>query len=69
MIRQARGLSADILENIARITEDFRINCFFHPGHMGHKDAAESPAVMRMLCQRLGIPFLATPFFETIQFE
>jgi hypothetical protein len=59
MIRQARGLAANSLEDIARIVEDFRINCFFYPGHMGHKDAAASLGIMRKLCQKLGIPFLA----------
>jgi benzoyl-CoA reductase/2-hydroxyglutaryl-CoA dehydratase subunit BcrC/BadD/HgdB len=59
MIRQARGLAANFLEDIARIIEDFRINCFFYPGHMGHKDAAASLGMMRKLCQKLGVPFLA----------
>lgn len=59
MIRQARGLAANSLEDIARIVEDYRINCFFYPGHMGHKDAAASLGMMRKLCQKLRVPFLA----------
>jgi benzoyl-CoA reductase subunit B len=59
MIRQARGLAEYFLEDIVRIIRDYRINCFFYPGHMGHKDAAASLGIMRKVCQKLGVPFLA----------
>ncbi len=59
MIRQARGLAQNFMEDITRIIHDFNINCFFYPGHMGHKDAAASLGIMRKVCQNLGVPFLA----------
>ncbi len=59
MIRQARGLATNFVEDITRIIQDYKINCFFYPGHMGHKDAAASLGIMRKLCQNLGVPFIA----------
>jgi benzoyl-CoA reductase/2-hydroxyglutaryl-CoA dehydratase subunit BcrC/BadD/HgdB len=59
MARQARGLAENFIQDIVRNIEDFKINCFFYPGHMGHKDAAASLGIMRKVCQNMGVPFLA----------
>jgi benzoyl-CoA reductase subunit B len=59
MIRQARGLAQNFIDDIRRMIQHYKINCFFYPGHMGHKEAAASQGIMRKVCQEYGVPFLA----------
>jgi len=58
MIHQARGLADNVIHDITRIVQDYKMDCVIFPGHMGHKDMAASTALMRETCRELGVPFL-----------
>jgi benzoyl-CoA reductase/2-hydroxyglutaryl-CoA dehydratase subunit BcrC/BadD/HgdB len=58
MIRQARGLADNVIDDITRIVKDYSMDCVIFPGHMGHKDMAASASLMREVCRDLGVPFL-----------
>jgi benzoyl-CoA reductase subunit B len=58
MIHQARGLADNVIHDITRIVQDYKMDCVIFPGHMGHKDMAASTALMRDTCRELGVPFL-----------
>ena len=59
MTRQARGLAQNFIHDIRHCLEAYTINCFFYPGHMGHKEASASLGIMRKVCQEYEVPFLA----------
>jgi len=58
MIRQARGVADNFLNDIVRIVKDYKIDAVIWPGHMGHKDGSASAGMMREVCRDLGVPFL-----------
>jgi len=58
MIRQARGVADNFMNDIERIVRDYKIDCVIWPGHMGHKDGSASIGMMREICRELGVPFL-----------
>ena len=58
MIHQARGVADNVIHDITRIVQDYKMDCVIFPGHMGHKDMAASTALMRETCRELGVPFL-----------
>ncbi len=58
MVRQARGVAREFVDDIEQIVKDYRIDCVIWPGHMGHKDSAASIGLMREACRKIGVPFL-----------
>jgi benzoyl-CoA reductase/2-hydroxyglutaryl-CoA dehydratase subunit BcrC/BadD/HgdB len=58
MIRQAQGVADNFLNDIARIVEDYKIDCVVWPGHVGHKDSNAAVGIMREFCRDLGVAFL-----------
>jgi benzoyl-CoA reductase/2-hydroxyglutaryl-CoA dehydratase subunit BcrC/BadD/HgdB len=58
MIRQARGNVDVFIEDVVRIVEDYKIDCVFFPGHVGHKDQSASVGFLREACRELGVPLL-----------
>ncbi|MBE0480935.1 MAG: 2-hydroxyacyl-CoA dehydratase [Dehalococcoidia bacterium] len=58
MIRQARGVADNFVNDITRIVKDYKIDCVIWPGHMGHKDGAATVGIMRETCRDLDVPFL-----------
>ena len=58
MIRQARGAVDVMLEDIARITQDYSCDCVIFPGHVGHKDQSASIGFLREVCRDLKVPLL-----------
>lgn len=58
MIRQARGNIDLFLEDITTIVQDYKIDCVFFPGHVGHKDQSASIGFLRDLCRDLGVPLM-----------
>ncbi|NQT47485.1 MAG: 2-hydroxyacyl-CoA dehydratase [Chloroflexi bacterium] len=58
MIRQARGVADNFINDIVRIVKDYKIDCVIWPGHMGHKDGSASIGMMREVCRDLSVPFL-----------
>jgi len=59
MVRQGRGVADNFINDITRIVKDYKIDCVFWPGHMGHKDASGGVGIMRELCRDLGVAFLS----------
>jgi len=58
MIHQGRGSVDNVVLDIQRIVKDYKVDCVFFPGHMGHKEMAASASIMRDTCRDLGVPFL-----------
>ncbi|QEM67699.1 2-hydroxyacyl-CoA dehydratase [Geobacter sp. FeAm09] len=58
MIRQARGTVDVMIEDITRIVRDYKCDCVFFPGHVGHKDQSASIAFIKEACRDLKIPLL-----------
>ena len=58
MVRQARGVADNFINDIVRVVKDYKIDCVVWPGHMGHKDGSASIGMMREVCRDLGVPFL-----------
>ena len=58
MVRQARGVADNFINDIRRVVKDYKIDCVIWPGHMGHKDGSASIGMMREVCRELGVPFL-----------
>lgn len=58
MIRQARGTIDIMIEDITRISKDYRCDCIIFPGHAGHKDQSASIAFLKEACRDLKIPLL-----------
>ncbi len=58
MIHQGRGSADNVVFDIKRIVKDYKVDCVFFPGHMGHKEMAASASIMRDTCRELGVPFL-----------
>jgi benzoyl-CoA reductase/2-hydroxyglutaryl-CoA dehydratase subunit BcrC/BadD/HgdB len=58
MVRQARGVADNFVNDLMRIVRDYRIDCVVWPAHMGHKDGSASIGIMREVCRDLGVPFL-----------
>ncbi len=58
MVRQARGVADNFINDIVRVVKDYKIDCVIWPGHMGHKDGSASIGMMREVCRDLGVPFL-----------
>jgi len=59
MVRQVRGTTDNIINDLVRVVKDYKIDCVVWPAHMGHKDGAASIGIMREVCRDLGVPFLA----------
>ena len=59
MVRQVRGTTDNIINDLIRVVKDYKIDCVVWPAHMGHKDGAASIGIMREVCRDLGVPFLA----------
>jgi benzoyl-CoA reductase/2-hydroxyglutaryl-CoA dehydratase subunit BcrC/BadD/HgdB len=59
MIRQARGSVDVMIEDITRITKDYKCDCVIFPGHVGHKDQSASIGFLREACRDLKVPLLA----------
>lgn len=59
MIRQARGSVDVMIEDITRIARDYRCDCVFFPGHVGHKDQSASIGFLKEACRELRLPLLA----------
>ena len=66
MVRQSKGTVDLIIQDITRITRDYKIDCVIGPGHMGHKDNAASFGILREVCREIGVPFL---FFQMDVFD
>ena len=58
MIRQARGSVDAMIEDITRISRDYKCDCVIFPGHVGHKDQSASIGFLREACRDLGLPLL-----------
>ncbi len=58
MIRQARGRIDTIIDDYIRIVNDYKIDCVFIPGHMGHKDGSAALGLLKEVCRELGVPSL-----------
>jgi len=58
MIRQVRGTTDNLINDLVRVVKDYKIDCVVWPAHMGHKDGAASIGIMREVCRDLGVPFL-----------
>lgn len=58
MVRQVRGTTDNLINDLVRVVKDYRIDCVVWPAHMGHKDGAASVGIMREVCRDLGVPFL-----------
>jgi len=58
MVRQVRGTTDNLINDLVRVVKDYRIDCVVWPAHMGHKDGAASVGIMRDVCRDLGAPFL-----------
>jgi len=58
MIRQARGTVDIMIEDITRIAKDYRCDCVFFPGHVGHKDQSASIGFLKEACRDLKLPLL-----------
>lgn len=58
MIRQARGTVDVMIEDITRLTRDYRCDCVIFPGHVGHKDQSASIAFLKEACRYLKVPLL-----------
>ncbi len=59
MVRQVRGTADTMVNDIARVVKDYKIDCVIWPAHMGHKDGAASIGIMREVSRDLGVPFLS----------
>jgi hypothetical protein len=59
MVRQVRGTTDNIINDLVRVVKDYKIDCVVWPAHMGHKDGAATIGIMREVCRDLGVPFLA----------
>jgi len=59
MIRQARGYADVMVSDITRIVKDYKIDCVFFPGHMGHKDQSASVHIIKETCRSLKVPLFA----------
>jgi hypothetical protein len=59
MIRQARGVADNFVNDIARIVKDYKIDVVIWPGHMGHKDGSATIGIMRETCRKLKVPFMS----------
>jgi benzoyl-CoA reductase subunit B len=58
MIRQARGSVDVMIEDITRISRDYRCDCVIFPGHVGHKDQSASVGFLKEACRQLKLPLL-----------
>lgn len=58
MIRQARGSVDVMIEDIKRIAKDYKCDCVFFPGHVGHKDQSASIGFLKEACRDLKLPLL-----------
>ncbi len=59
MIRQGRGNLGRMIEDATRIVQDYKIDCVFFPGHVGHKDQPATVNFLRELCRNdLKVPLL-----------
>ncbi len=58
MIRQARGVADNFINDIIRIVKDYKIDVVIWPGHMGHKDGSATVGIMRETCRDLKVPFV-----------
>lgn len=59
MIRQGRGHVDVLINDLTRLVKDFKIDCVFFPGHMGHKDQSAAVRFIRETCRNLKVPLLA----------
>ncbi len=58
MIRQARGSVDAMIEDITRISKDYKCDCVIFPGHVGHKDQSASIGFLREACREIKVPLL-----------
>jgi benzoyl-CoA reductase subunit B len=58
MVRQERGTTDVITQDITKIVKDYKIDCVVWPSHMGHKAGAGGIGLMREICRDLEVPFL-----------
>jgi len=61
MIRQSRGRVNIMLDDLARVVKDFKIDCVIQARHMGHKDHSANVGLIRDACRDLGVPVLQFP--------
>jgi len=59
MVRQVHGTADTLTNDIVQLVKDYKIDCVIWPAHMGHKDGSASIGIMRQVCRKIGVPFLA----------